>query len=587
MHHCCTRPPALCSTMSIIDSLNDSWKFDIETSKECQDIEDKLRASFDLQLICPPLPVPATKQQCLDAVERCKKLFVALTKDYREYQELVVRARNEQVKFEVSLHRQFLQHSKPSLYDYPEHTSFKVSDAIYEHRQKVLELNEDWRSDSVQLQRRLHKLVEGQDKELVEWYFAEVMSEFSDHVKIIKPSNITEAAVSDKRGVLPAEIRSLIYSHCDLESCVSLRQVSSEWFLTFQTLERDFKEKLPLRNISIFPGDDFQTWHDCVLVFVARVQKWTSTDSLQTVTYPETKPVKSLLARTSHPGEKVPSNLAALVSAYCRSWDFCPHLHDRLESVRVNLKSFEVEREREWYDLVDREMIRVQDIDITLPPSIPVSHNLTVKVNSMCIVVQSETHTLVVPSDQPHFKHGFLLENEKPASVRELGEVIVVKQEGNRYWELLDLKTKSLIKFYDDYEHLAACYGGAMWLHMGEAECLVPTIYDLQTPGKLYYSQDKIITGVDLLIPFQGSRADGLSQFVVGSRGKVRVADLATAQVTKISGPANKDPAKHTQTIPGFLDGKFQVKVMENKDVNELYRTHFRMDRNTLEWVGG
>lgn len=84
---------------------------------------------------------------------------------------------------------------------------------------------------STLLQTRLQKLIQAQDEETKEWYFEEVMSKFSSHIKAPVDTKPT-VEVKAKKAMscpLPAEIIHFIYSYADVETCVALREVSTDF----------------------------------------------------------------------------------------------------------------------------------------------------------------------------------------------------------------------------------------------------------------------------------------------------------------------------------------------------------------------
>lgn len=68
----------------------------------------------------------------------------------------------------------------------------------------------------------------------------------------------------------------MIYSHCDLESAVQLRQVAATFYSAYVSCSHVFKPLLLQRNPWFTPYN--MSWADCVLIFVSRVSSWTSVE---------------------------------------------------------------------------------------------------------------------------------------------------------------------------------------------------------------------------------------------------------------------------------------------------------------------
>lgn len=165
------------------------------------------------------------------------------------------------------------------------------------------------------IQTCLQKLVKGHDQETKGWFFMEVLAEYSSHVT---PPNVSKPAVNlvGKKTVglsLPTEILHAIYTFADLETCVSLRQVNSEFYTLFQHSEHLFQHKLALRNPWMQPGDSILTWKDCVLVFVARLIGPSTTNAPHTIVVPEKQEQRdTVVCFELELDEKLPSHFVGM-----------------------------------------------------------------------------------------------------------------------------------------------------------------------------------------------------------------------------------------------------------------------------------
>lgn len=92
--------------------------------------------------------------------------------------------------------------------------------------------------------------------------------------------------VKTKPFRLPIELMGLLYSVADLETCVDLREVSSEWYTAFKRYGDCMENTVRSRTLGLQPGEngsELQSWGDCALVFVGRLRnaKWEKVDHSQ------------------------------------------------------------------------------------------------------------------------------------------------------------------------------------------------------------------------------------------------------------------------------------------------------------------
>lgn len=193
-------------------------------------------------------------------------------------------------KLEVS--RKELRVRKDDLYkkrqDLYSHTQKFGKDCQKELRSRVMEginlgdrfENESLGSVDANLkQLGLCEMLKGVSSEARKYVMTEI-DRFTSHLDATLPSKpsvvfIPKRAVLE-RHTLPLEVVGMIFSYCDLESCVALRGVSSSWYEAFNNSDFVLKEKMLERSPWMYPEADISSWADCVLVFVARLKnkKW-------------------------------------------------------------------------------------------------------------------------------------------------------------------------------------------------------------------------------------------------------------------------------------------------------------------------
>lgn len=223
--------------------------------------------------------------------------------------------------------------------------------------------------------------MEGQDEELREWYFMEELSRFGRHVTESlrpKPDVIIEDKVVSlsRRLELSPECISLVYSHCDLETCVSLRQVSSAWYKVFGQINHIWRSKMRERNPFIEPGDaDMKSYADCVLVFVARL-KWPTVSNLNDMEVSgEPAERNKVVGFELGLNEKLPSNFTGMMPFESGCTVACDHFFalaawESQEFIR-DLWDLSSRPKDEPYEVIGvgehGTVVKYRDIEVTLP----------------------------------------------------------------------------------------------------------------------------------------------------------------------------------------------------------------------------
>lgn len=183
-----------------------------------------------------------------------------------------------------------------------------LSSAVHGHRDELL----------VQIQ--CHKMMEEQFPEqrdliLVERNFAtkHLMLSASLRVGVASSKAVRLGDSNQASSAIPPEISTIIFSHCDLESCVTLRQVNRSWYSAFQQCESALEAKLHERNPWMFPeAGMMNSYAKCALVYVKRLSggKWGTVQRLVDLEKlkPGLTPVQQVLARELKSTEKEPCN---------------------------------------------------------------------------------------------------------------------------------------------------------------------------------------------------------------------------------------------------------------------------------------
>lgn len=378
---------------------------------------------------------------------------------------------------------------------------------------------------------------------------------------------------SDSR--LPGDIMLMVYSYCDLETCVSLREVNSGWFGAFKHLEPRFKSMLKHRNPWISPGDgDLITWTDCVLMFVARLKSpnWKKIDSWKEIVLPSVFSSRhTVVASELKLGEFLPDDFKSLVAEedacgteQCRHFHTRPEREEMGQPIRDNKKTHltmnmwtgETVKDttstgirvpcHEREDLSDDKetVLEYEGVLITLPRTITPppdssyrSHYYTKRVyrkvdmfpSWITVSVPAESKLWVFPRDKPHYRHGVALDGY--AACREIQGILVVQDLYLGVFFLVDIESESYQilpltwvkkfhrEFYDEINYsrdrdVPPCPSASYDGAIWWSipmGILVPTFVDLKQPGDTFYRPDRIISG---------PRGFGNKRFVQGDKSR-------------------------------------------------------------------
>lgn len=386
---------------------------------------------------------------------------------------------------------------------------------------------------------------------------------------------------------LPAEIMSMIFSFADLESCVALREVNSEWYSIFQQMDLAFSSKLKQRNPWMQPGDaDLQTWRDCVLVFAARLKTWPTTFKLDNIEVPEKEEKRETVVafRLKH-GERLPHNFTGMqpsLSDNCQQ--ACGHLHANSKPVGLRFTyDLWTLQPIEGVQVVrvegDTTVVKKLGVEITLSTTMMPTEgsNLRVKVLKGSIFVYlDETTALAMPRDKPPFKNGFTFDFMEDDRVSECGNVLIRKSHRRQSdipeYSFADFETKQMIFYPTPTSQVpTGFYNGLTWWLNQPHSTLVPTFVDQDSPDKIYYNSSKSITGVSPRGFEQTCRSCDSHHFAASHNPgglDAEIVNFATGSITSIIPPLGwPSDSGSIRVIPGFLNGKFQARIMCDDDI--------------------
>lgn len=468
---------------------------------------------------------------------------------------------------------------------------------------------------SCQLQRRLLDLVTGyNDERLKEWFVEQ--HGWGKQVILAKGTKravVVEAKIQKETDLFPPEIKSLVFEQLDVESCVALRQVDSSWYAAFRDSEPIWEAKLRLRNPWIKPGGgpDLNSWAGCVLVFVARLQKWPTVDDINDIATPtEPAECESVVAVELEGTKKPNSCFSGMVEhdyEHCHpivcEQNHCATFDYRFD-YSLNLWTHEISTlHHPTPELVHSDenyfAIRYKDIGMVLPTSFSLQGIAAVKEGPNYILVSNESgEAALLPRENPHIDSGLSLEPFQYGTPEDRyffedmfmtrAQLSVLPDEGRDHRFLIaDFHAQKMHVYAiaSGPSQPVASYNGLVWWSI-HRDCLLPTFIDLQSPRKVYYSAERTMR-VPKHEPariHQGSRSRNCSQFVFGIRHRANVAsmvDLATGILTSMYKPRDEPEGK---VVPGFQNGRFYPRYLSESACRtwDLFTEEFSEDDGRL-----
>ncbi|KAG5365778.1 hypothetical protein CJU89_0169 [Yarrowia sp. B02] len=580
------------SPLEIVDLVWSSAEdIGIELKEKIERVSKQNASHFENGLLPPKLAVPATREQCLEGARKLKEKYDELLETTRSDRESLEKSLARQITLLQrvdQLSRQFSRKVRKAV-DKATMASYrdKAEDALREILKNVP--SDLQRSQS--LQKSLQKMMEGQEEELKEWFFMEELSRFVSHVtasSVPKPEveiGDREVSIVESRMEFSPECMSLVYSHCDLETCVSLREVSSEWYKVFRQINHVWRSKLRERNPFIEPGDgDIQSYADCVLMFVARL-KWPTVRSLNDMQVSgDPAERKTVVGFELGLNEKLPSDFTGMMPFESGCTVACDHFFamgewECQEFIR-DLWDLSSRPKDEPYEVVEvgegGTVIKYRDIEVTLPPSVRPEDivpftglNQPVHLGTMIVTVELlDGRMISIPRDDPHYEHGYIF-NAPGARLYQIGNVhfarespALLHQKAIYRYRFADFESRKMIEYGAGRQvYPVAAYNGCIWWHlMAVPNSLVPTFVDLKTPERVHYQPKRAICGVSPNLFEQSFRDRDTSQFVVSLCDTgIEIVDLDRGVITNVIGPSEKPAARF---FPGYWNGKFIARCM-------------------------
>lgn len=536
------------------------------------------RLTFQLDFFFLGKP-PSTKQQCLDAARRINaSLGMAMDhmkEDVAEADQVVSQClctlddlsmviagsvdRVEDRELVKGIEKEILA------------ASHDIGSKLKEYMQRWVKLDKTFVYQELKVAEHLQK-----------WWKEEAMSGL--HLVLKKESREGLGNVESCEFRLPAEIMSTIYSLSSLESCASLRQVNKAWYSVFQSSDAILGTKVQRRNPFLRPGDgDLNSWQDCALVFVSRLE-WECCEKIDEIQVPPKEPKRYTVIGTELEfNEKLPENFVSLFGEHHLQVEHCAPIPsfnvETQQSLKLDHWTLETKEIHVPYSVVstgdDRNIIMKNGIQISLPghmkPPQDRSHWRVAVGRNVITIKLKNAGMLIMPRDKPEYEHG--VPWFKPDGFYEAGELSTVREGSSGNHHFVDLSTSLMVLYAQAYEaRPQALYNGLVWFCLDQKKALIPTFIDYQTPDKVYFKRERIITGVDVERKFeQGYRPHGTAQFLVtGSKDDdVHVIDLATGEISLIACPYGwKDPVFQL----GFVNGKFSARWISEESASK-YQT--------------
>lgn len=420
-----------------------------------------------------------------------------------------------------------------------------------------------------------------------------------------------------KKDDIPLEVAGLIFSHCELESIVQLRQASSYWYSAFQSLDGVLKTKVLSRNPWMEPGEngtELETWGDCVLAFVGRLNsgKW---QAVQTVDDIKLSPVG---VKTATSVILATDTEKALGSGFkCLREPTTVKLIDNYDlelNILMACKTEGVDLSKQTL-FVESDKIVVMFADpripqIKLPPpsffGLPASvaeSSLSVSVGDQHIVATfsgPEEIVYVMPREAPYYYYGQGFKYTADMG-RDVTNYILPSAHALRLsneepdtkgtFFLSDMPHKRLVSLYeaDSQSTPVAVYDGLLWVALhrrSQPMSLVPVLIDLKGAAeeadgtivlsKVYWRESRVISGLKGRRQITGTaKSKNTHRYVSLCRDseEVDIVDLATGTVTLVAGAG--------EVFPGFTDGRFEAWQYTDKTFGRFRRVFKRFRRRT------
>ncbi|KAG5358615.1 hypothetical protein CJU89_5242 [Yarrowia sp. B02] len=569
------------------DRLDRAWDLVSEWRAECVEVDmacDEKLANFDKELEkLQPKIRPSSKEVCLDAAdefyERHYNLVSSLAKPRKQLarrkaccNQRKFRAHGMYDRLQLDEGRRMSREELATVCRMRDELVWKGEDALKEKQARKYRRAVKGSSDDLALQVQLHKMMEGQSEEVRDWVLIH-NNRFSPHLsrRSTRPRKVADK-ITQEVGALhvPPEVASIIYSFCDLESAVNLREVNHSLYSAYHGCEKTLREIVRSRFPWMHLEEDMRTWADCCLVHAKRISggKWTPTKDLDMLThrYLET-PVQQLYAPELKPGQKCPEGFVHF-EAFARPpvlGEVKTHTNEEGETV-----------------------VNFAHLEITLPAGIVVSAAqslLPVQVRREHIVVRSTTRVFVVPTDSPHYKSGFSYIQNPSRECFNVGQdyATVTSEtvdENNKYKRQYSFwkgegNTFREYGFPTESAPVASYNGLIWWLIQGVN--IVPTFIDPMHPRQIFIRKEKMVK-IEKSHAYEffqcAKNKQGANRFLINTNGaRVLLIDLATSTVTELKHTRGEQETRDLKLVPGFVKGSFDARFMAKETYDKFMVT--------------
>lgn len=587
--------------------------------------------------LVPPLPIPASKDQCATAVSRLVQKHAQLVHEWQPKRQQMQQLWNQLLDRAATISATYTRMTRDGL------KIGTIGRSNHEHLgdldlcHKSLFDETQGPRDHILLQEQIQKMLDGQ-RDDVKNYILVGSSRFSSHLdrkrnnppKVVFSNRLFRPASTNTD--LPLEIQSMIYSHSDLESCVTLRQVSRSWYSVFKSSEEFFESKVKERFPWMYPEDEMNTWALCALVFVRRLnsKKWQPPKEMNKIpqTIRKLTPLHEVVATELELGEKLPYDFEAIDGEVIevqtdevRHWkqtthngrygnthnpkpEF-PYFHLKyLQCVRQEPKKeedkFKTICSNEKHTIIKFKPGGEPCKMIILPPLMKLMRNeydiTPVEARKHHIIVRCQRDNrdgydtrmvYVFDRNKPlHFKNAINYKfNYK--EVKEISNIhfeTSSKYSGGDQYLFGSTQHGRMLAYGSATAVPVAVYNGLIWWCYKGSK-LFPTFVDVQQPGeKVFCRKDKIVmvdekrTFGDMNNQFRQSTKPGMGRFVLRDLNNgVLVIDLANTTATNIVNP-NQGQHLGPNIVMGFVDDKFCAKyvstaTMKKYEEAKLWKT--------------
>lgn len=549
---------------------------------ECERLNDIL--TDGLELAVPVLDVPATKEIALTAQKALIHKHRAILGSLEEPRLQIIGRLKRYIRVWEEMKKEYKTFAL---------CRFQGERGKLCEERREEDINEDMQIelakaqgslDSLLLQRTIHTMLKDQPDEvkrclLVEHnpFSAHLLRTRSDRPVIDEKTNHHVQRPIRNNSSLPPELMTMVYSFCELETCVVLRQVSADWYTAFHQSERVLSKKLLGRSPWMARDEELVSWALCVLVFVGRLRRpdrWAiAEDVIGLYHRRRVSPLQVLVPPQLEHGDKLPGSFKPL------NVDIQVELENggSLDPFTLKITRDSKDEKHKVIKSDDKELvIEYQGIKITLPPNtvldntpkLPQHQQPIISIHKYFIVVRCKEDHFLLSRARPHYRYGLDFPPPGDYTSMEVGEVFVLMLLGKYGVSLPLFYTDWGFKFYNPRgaNLPVASYNGLIWFT--NKTNIIPTFVDLNRPDVIYYRKDRIVS-----LPLEEAISEEAKEISQSSSSGYRrllykkskkgmmVIDLAKTVITEIVAPGGDSDT----VIPGFVNNKFAARYISDE----------------------